>query len=694
MKRLSISDVPRQLASTATDSGGGGVLESFCEALEKRNRLIFKKFIASCNLHGIQRPLVNAVEAFMGDGGVGKRTLLQLLHSLFDLQKCFPGCEFGEFWKIANDMEDDDDEVMETHVTETGATETGATEKDATRALKTGASCASEPGVTEMGVTEMRVLETGASRSSEIGASHVSETGASHASETGATELRSTETCAMEVHATETRATETHVTETPATETPATETHVTETHVTEQDNGNSGSGDDQHSAGSGDGVVTTAKHVPNKIVAAVLTRWWYVTKANDHLLDNWDEWHALATSVVGAFGYSGKKGTIASSIVQLMGEPKLRCDAEFLRAFSKSFFHHFFKWLQGYDDYAQDYGYRSRNVAEFVFLAMTKLEQLCNGKWEQHDDFKYAMSAINNLPEPPDGVLAIADANGIQKYFKKQRVRENYNCFLEVYRTNFWKHFARWCDPEKLGVFAFAGEPECASSLAKWVLHGVVPDKGSEFKSIVHGCKINVHQYVTFLGHETMDNELRSKWRQHHVTASFQPALEKMASANANLWTSKDSEVVLFREYTQTAILPVMNSTHRVEFGVREASLCAMKLRNEAGRSSYAFIRSSVGKRANYSVNMEMKMSEKRRPNQHVGAGAKGERDVKSKIAKRKHGGDKEKEKDANIIERTARGTVRSKHMLITVTEMLRELKLIVGYNVEFESCRVRERWR
>jgi hypothetical protein len=175
---------------------------------------------------------------------------------------------------------------------------------------------------------------------------------------------------------------------------------------------------------------------------------------------------------------------------------------------------------------------------------------------------------------------------------------------------------------------------------------------------------------------------LHTQWKTHHVTETYKTALEKMASTTTivSLWTSDDVDIVLFREYAQTAILPVMNSTHRVEFGVREASLCAMKLRHEGGRSAYAFIRSCVGKRTNYNVNVEMKANEQRRNNQHVEAGAKGQRSLKSRVDKRKHDGDNEKEKDADIIERTARGTVRSKHMLTTVNEMLQELKSITGY--------------
>jgi hypothetical protein len=54
-----------------------------------------------------------------------------------------------------------------------------------------------------------------------------------------------------------------------------------------------------------------------------------------------------------------------------------------------------------------------------------------------------------------------------------------------------------------------------------------------------------------------------------------------------------------------------MNSTHRVEVGVREASLCAMQMQNEAGRSAYAFVHSCVSKKTNYNVNVEMKMCER-----------------------------------------------------------------------------------
>jgi hypothetical protein len=66
-----------------------------------------------------------------------------------------------------------------------------------------------------------------------------------------------------------------------------------------------------------------------------------------------------------------------------------------------------------------------------------------------------------------------------------------------------------------------------------------------------------------------------------------------------------------------------MSSTHLVEFGVREASLCANALRSERVRSIYALIRSVIGKAANRSVVSVAKNAE-RHAIQHMTTGKKG----------------------------------------------------------------------
>ena len=117
----------------------------------------------------------------------------------------------------------------------------------------------------------------------------------------------------------------------------------------------------------------------------------------------------------------------------------------------------------------------------------------------------------------------------------------------------------------------------------------------------------------------------------------------------------------------------MMSSTHIVEFGVREASLCADARRSESIRSAYALIRSVIAKSANRSVVSATKHLPKR-ANWHVSAGVKGQREVKSKIAQRKHGGSTEAPADKDIIQRTPRGAARATHLLMRTLDVMQQL--------------------
>ena len=94
-----------------------------------------------------------------------------------------------------------------------------------------------------------------------------------------------------------------------------------------------------------------------RMARAVLTRWWYVTCAVIHLLEHWTGWLNFANACCNATRTTSKINKIASSIWSLMQEPELRCDLEFIGAFAKEYFHDHFRWLQGHDLYAKDYGF-------------------------------------------------------------------------------------------------------------------------------------------------------------------------------------------------------------------------------------------------------------------------------------------------------------------------------------------------
>jgi hypothetical protein len=58
-------------------------------------------FVITCALHGLQLGFKNGVEKALGAGKVDKSCCMQLLHSLFDMQKKFPNVEFKLSWNIA-----------------------------------------------------------------------------------------------------------------------------------------------------------------------------------------------------------------------------------------------------------------------------------------------------------------------------------------------------------------------------------------------------------------------------------------------------------------------------------------------------------------------------------------------------------------------------------------------------------------
>ena len=75
------------LSGQATDSGGGGVLEGLARKLEMLNMCTPDCVIAACSIHALQLQLSNAAKRMLGEGGLGKRNAMQMLHSICDLQE-------------------------------------------------------------------------------------------------------------------------------------------------------------------------------------------------------------------------------------------------------------------------------------------------------------------------------------------------------------------------------------------------------------------------------------------------------------------------------------------------------------------------------------------------------------------------------------------------------------------------------
>ena len=84
-----------RLQGQTTDSGGGGVLDGLAHELHMQHVTRPNYLIASCSLHNLQLAVANPIKMIMGDGGLDKKNVMQLIHSVYDLQKSMD----KELWK-------------------------------------------------------------------------------------------------------------------------------------------------------------------------------------------------------------------------------------------------------------------------------------------------------------------------------------------------------------------------------------------------------------------------------------------------------------------------------------------------------------------------------------------------------------------------------------------------------------------
>mgnify|MGYP006965230816 CR=1 FL=1 len=139
---------------------------------------------------------------------------------------------------------------------------------------------------------------------------------------------------------------------------------------------------------------------PDKAISkAVLTRWWHVNTAAQHLKNNWQQWRIFATGCLNATTADTAPGKISSSILSLMEEPKIYCDLLFICGYSKAFFVPHMEWLQDHDAIAGDFGYRARDMPVRAYIIVRDLTKMST-EWENMAEFKEFVDAINEFAPP------------------------------------------------------------------------------------------------------------------------------------------------------------------------------------------------------------------------------------------------------------------------------------------------------
>ena len=91
------------LSGNAADIGGGGVLDSLADALKALNVCSVDNpdhLVANCTIHALQLQLAQAIKPTCGEGGLDKDNVLQVLHSVHDLEESMN----ADVWKCTSQL--------------------------------------------------------------------------------------------------------------------------------------------------------------------------------------------------------------------------------------------------------------------------------------------------------------------------------------------------------------------------------------------------------------------------------------------------------------------------------------------------------------------------------------------------------------------------------------------------------------
>jgi hypothetical protein len=421
---------------------------------------------------------------------------------------------------------------------------------------------------------------------------------------------------------------------------------------------------------------------PNKISKAVLTRWWWVNVAAQHLKDNWEAWKAMARAGLNATTASTAAGKIASTILSLMAEEKIKLDLYFIVAFSKAYFVKHMEWLQKKDERAKGHGYVSRHMPVRTFLITSELEDLSNG-WESHVCFKDFVQLLKeftandgqprndaeqarNVDANSEGFEMTADGKFCSQTndWTYKDIKTQCNYFFEIAKGTAMKHFEREWTGELLH-FAVVGEKDTSIPFCKWLVNNQTEGLGT-VSSEFHETKIDLSRMMTYFSKMKTDEEVRKQGELPRMLIS----VENVAAGH-DVWESAETKDL--RDYAKEKVLPLASSTHRVEAMVRECSHCAATNRGETQRSHYIFQRSVLSSAIN-----EMAANDRKdrvlRANGSMDAGIQGSRKIRSEEAKKKHGGETENPKK---IRHRTRGKRRAEIAMTMISDRYKEMQHI-----------------
>ena len=183
-----------------------------------------------------------------------------------------------------------------------------------------------------------------------------------------------------------------------------------------------------------------------------------MNKAAEHLLENWSGWQQPSQGALNSTTAATAAGKIASNILSLMEEKKIKLDLICIVCFSKVYFFKHMKWIQIVDKRSKGHGYVARHMPVRTYIIVTELKKLAN-TWETSQAFKPFVdhtkdicSAVRDDGEKNTGVRHTVKEDGrfrsLDNDWTYQDMKNQVRLFFVVASSSARKHFeTEWVNP-------------------------------------------------------------------------------------------------------------------------------------------------------------------------------------------------------------------------------------------------------
>ena len=356
-----------------------------------------------------------------------------------------------------------------------------------------------------------------------------------------------------------------------------------------------------------------------QLIRPVLTRWGYCTKAAEAVLNEWEGWMNFLDGVYE--DYNNSEATMARYTLQLALNPKLKCELEFIVAFSRSFWNKHFAWLHRIDEKTK-LSCHSSHEAPFRVAVMKRDLLYIKNNWRTMPKYDAFRTSFDNLPSD------VVDSEGKATDSGKETMFKQMNIFFDSYETTFDEHFDRWSN--SLGHFSVASSnPKVSSMYAKWFLGYDLLDTAvvGDDVDLCDGC--HIHRTTCMSSELASFLQLQTCSRENVLFSQYNSAAIRLIANGANLYTDEREPIKSFLQDVKRFIFPLKHNTQSTESGVQDISICCANQKSEDDSGALTLLRSADNGRLNQKMR-EAHKGKVKQGNQHTSKGKTGERQLRS----------------------------------------------------------------